>query len=304
MYGYNIVAIRAERRDGVGGPLQIDNLDGQGLDLAAEWSAFFRQARSDHVVRVRRYWQSAPAVAHSAPRSPHRWHRLDVEYGPNGIPGRVFDTEAGQATAVVRAQDATIHRYRHLLIRPVGGTAGLLAVEVIGRSRAFRGPTDAFRKHLEAEHPDLRLSFDYLADGDFWEQFLAGASFVSATLSRQGSIPPYTRGGASGRSTAATWETTVKAAGRGGRLPAGLVRPLIERRVSPREAFGVSFDPERTSLLLEAEGQRRRVYLDSGEVADLVYPLGELDRRTQPPDSEFVAAATATCERLLRSFPS
>ena len=49
-------------------------------------------------------------------------------------------------------------------------------------------------------------------------------------------------------------ETTIKASGRGVRLPKALLRPLLERSISPRDAFGVSFDPERTSLLLESPG--------------------------------------------------
>jgi hypothetical protein len=304
VYGYNVVAIRVERTSGGTGPLQIDNLDGQGYDLLAEWQSFFRTTRSDHVVRARRYWQTIPARRHAQPGSPHTWGRLDVEYGPNGIPGRVFDTAGNRATATVRPQDATVHRFRHLLARPRGGAAALLAAEVIGRSRAFKGPVDAFRRHLETAHADLRVEFEYLADGDYWEEFLARASLISATLTRQTSIPGYTSGGASGQSIAATMQTTIKATGRGLRLPSALLRPLLERRLSPRQAFGVSFDPERTSLLLESEGQRRQVYLEAGEPANLVYPIGDPDRRDQPPDGEFFSAASETLGRLLSRFPA
>jgi hypothetical protein len=304
VYGYSVVGLRVRRADGSGGPLQVDNLDGRGLDLGARWQAFFHDEQSDHVVRTRRYWRSTPARRCPQPSSPHRWIRLDVEYGPNGIPGRVLDTAAGQPTARVRPQDATVHRYRHLLAVPAAGTAVLLAAEVIGRSHAFRGPVKAFVAHLESVLPDVQVEFEYLADGEYWDDFLTQAVLVSATLTRQTAIPAYASGSISGQSVAATVETTIKASGRGVRLPKGLLRPLLERSVSPRDAFGVSFDPERTSLLLECRGQRRQIYLDAAEPARLVYPLGDPGRASQPEDAEFVAAAAATLTRLLTRFPS
>lgn len=301
MFGYHVVAIHVQRDGVTGSPLQIDNLDGQGLDLAAQWRAFFAAPRSEHLVRTRRYWQVAAARRHAA-AGPDAWLRLDIEYGANGVSGRVFDTTAGRPTAMVRSRDATVHRYRHLLLRPVGGSAALLAAEVIGRGRAFKGPVDAFRRHLEAAHPGLRLTFEYLADGEFWEQFLEGATLVSATLTRQTSIPAYTSGSSSGASVEATMEMKLKASGRGLRLPSALVRPLLYRTISARDAFGVSFDPERLSLLLESEGQRRQIYLDRGEPADLVYPVGDPDRPDQPSEAEFVGAASETLGRLLTRF--
>ena len=180
----------------------------------------------------------------------------------------------------------------------------MLAAEVIGRSHAFRGPLSAFVADLESSVPDVRVEFEYLADGEYWEGFLEQAVLVSATLSRQSAIPAYASGGISGQSVAATMETTIKASGRGVRLPKALVRPLLSRVISPREAFGVSFDPERTSLLLESGGQRRQLYLDAAEPARLVYPLGDPERRDQPADPEFVSAASATMSRLLKAFPS
>lgn len=296
--------MRVRRADGSGGPLQVDNVDGRGLDLGQQWQAFFRDELSDHLVRTRRYWRSSPARPCSPPSGPHRWIGLDVEYGPNGIPGRVLDTSAGQATARVRPQDATVHRYRHLLAIPVAGTAALLAAEVIGRSHAFRGPVTAFVAHLESSVPDVRVEFEYLADGEYWDEFLTQAVLVSATLTRQAAIPAYASGSISGQSVAATLETTIKASGRGVRLPKALLRPLLERSVTPRDAFGVSFDPERTSLLLECRRQRRQIYLDAAEPARLVYPLGDPDRASQPEDPEFVSAAAATIARLLKRFAS
>jgi len=127
---------------------------------------------------------------------------------------------------------------------------------------------------------------------------------VSATLTRQAAIPAYASGSISGQSVAAIMETAIKASGRGMRLPKALLRPLLERSVSPRDAFGVGFDPERTSLLLECRGRRRQIYLDAAEPARLVYPLGEPDRASQPEDAEFVAAAAATITRLLARFTS
>ncbi|HEX4017456.1 MAG TPA: hypothetical protein VHX15_12045, partial [Frankiaceae bacterium] len=275
MYGYSVVGLRVRRADGSGGPLQIDNVDGRGLDLGAQWQAFFRDERSDHLVRSRRYWRSSPVRRSVQPSSPHRWLRLDVEYGPNGIPGRVLDTAAGRPTASVRPQDATVHRYRHLLAVPRAGTAALLAAEVIGRSHAFRGPVSAFTAHLEQAITDVRVESEYLADGEYWDEFLERAALVSATLTRQSAIPAYSSGSISGQSVQATIETTIKATARGARLPKALLRPLLARSVSPRDAFGVSFHPERTSLLLECRGQRRQVYLDASEPARLVYPLGD-----------------------------
>ena len=304
MYGYSVIGLRVRRADGSGGPLQIDNVDGRGLDLGTLWQAFFRDECSDHLVRTRRYWRSSPARRCSQTSSPARWVRLDVEYGPNGVPGRVLDTSAGQATASVRPQDATVHRYRHLLAVAPAGTAALLAAEVIGRSHAFRGPVNAFVAHLGSTVPDVQVEFEYLADGEYWDEFLTHAVLVSATLTRQSAIPAYVSGGISGQSVAATVETTIKAAGRGMRLPKALLRPLLERSVSPRDAFGVGFDPERTSLLLECRGQRRQVYLDIAEPARLVYPLGDPDRASQPADAEFMAAAAATVGRLLSRFTS
>jgi hypothetical protein len=304
VYGYSVIGLRVRRADGSGGPLQIDNVDGRGLDLGAQWQAFFRDERSDHVVRTRRYWRSAPVRRASQPSSPHRWFRLDVEYGPNGIPGRVLDTSAGQPTARVRPQDATVHRYRHLLAIPKAGTVALLAGEVIGRSPAFRGPVNAFVAHLESSVPDIEVHFEYLADGEFWDGFLAEAALVSATLTRQSAIPAYSSGSISGQSVAATMETTVKASGRGKRLPKALLRPLLERAISPRDAFGVGFDPERTSLLLECRGQRRQIYLDTAEPGHLVYPLGDPARAGQPDHTEFISEAAATLTRLLKRFPS
>jgi len=227
-----------------------------------------------------------------------------VEYGPNGIPGRVLDTSAGQATAQVRPQDATVHRFRHLLAIPAAGTAALLAAEVIGRSHAFRGPVNAFASHLTQAAPDVAVQFEYLADGEYWDGFLAQAALLSATLTRQAAIPAYSSGGISGQSVAASIETTIKASGRGVRLPKALLRPLLERSISPRDAFGVGFDPERTSLLLECRGQRRQVYLDAAEPVRLVYPLGDPGRASQPDDAEFVADAAATIARLLKRFSS
>jgi hypothetical protein len=302
VYGYSVVGLRVRRADGGAGPLQVDNLDGRGLDLGARWQAFFRGEQSDHVVRSRRYWRSSPARRCSQPSSPHRWIRLDIEYGPNGIPGRVLDTSAGQPTARVRPQDATVYRYRHLLAVPKAGTAVLLAAEVIGRSHAFRGPVNAFVAHLESCLPEVRVEFEYLADGEYWDEFLAQAVLVSATLTRQSAIPAYASGGVSGQSVAATLETTIKATGRGLRLPKALLRPLVERTVSPRDAFGVGFDPERTSLLLECRGQRRQVYLDAAEPVRLVYPLGDPARADQPGEGEFVSAAADTINRLLARF--
>ena len=133
MFGYSVVGLRVRRADGSGGPLQVDNVDGRGLDLGARWQAFFRSERSDHVVRSRRYWHSAAAQRCPQPAGSQRWIRLDVEYGPNGVPGRVLDTSAGRQTARVRSQDATVHRYRHLLAVPKGAAAAVLAAEVIGR---------------------------------------------------------------------------------------------------------------------------------------------------------------------------
>jgi hypothetical protein len=302
VYGFDMIAIRVKVKDGGSGPQQIDNLDGRGLDFQVEWRAFFQTLQADHMVRARRYWQTTPSRAHRAPGSSAGWTRLDVEYGPNGIPGRVFDTDEGRATATVRPQDATVHRYRHLLARPRGGTAALLAAEVVGRSRAHRGPTDAFRKHFETCHTDFKVDFEYIADGEYWEEFLEAASLVSVTLTRQTSIPGYLDGDVSGQTLAANIETTIKAAGRGHRLPASVVRPLLERRVNPRDAFGVQFDPDRTCLQLEASGQTRRVYLEADETPSLVYPIGDPDRPDQPADGEFVAAATETTERLLAGF--
>ena len=304
MYGYSVVGLRVRRADGSGSPLQIDNVDGRGLDLGEQWQAFFGAERSDHLVRTRRYWRSSPSRQCAQPSGPHRWLRLDVEYGPNGIPGRVLDTSAGRPTARVRPQDATVHRYRHLLAVPPGGSAALLAVEVIGRSHAFRGPVSGFGAHLERAVPDVRVQFEYLADGEYWDEFLAQAALVSATLTRQAALPAYSSGSLSGQSVAATVETTIKASGRGVRLPKALLRPLLERSVTPRDAFGVGFDPERTSLLLECRGQRRQVYLDAAEPLRLVYPLGEPARASQPDDGEFVAEAAATLTRLLGRFPS
>ncbi len=304
MFGYSVVGLRVRRADGSGGPLQVDNVDGRGLDLGAQWQAFFHGERSDHVVRTRRYWRSSAARRCSQPASPHRWIRIDVEYGPNGVPGRVLDTAVGVPTARVRLQDATVHRYRHLLAVPRGGTAALLAAEVIGRSHAFRGPISAFVAHLESSVPDVRVAFEYLADGEYWDQFLTQASLVSATLTRQTALPAYASGGISGQSSAATMETTIKATGRGMRLPKALLRPLLERSITPRDAFGVGFDPERASLLLERHGQRRQVYLDTAEPARLSYPLGDPERADQPADAEFVGAAAATMSRLLQRFAS
>jgi hypothetical protein len=304
VYGYSVVGLRVRRADGSGGPLQVDNVDGRGLDLGALWQRCFHDECCDHVVRTRRYWRSSPARRCSQPSSPHRWIRLDVEYGPNGIPGRVLDTSAGQVTARVRPQDATVHRYRHLLAIPAAGTAALLAAEVIGRSPAFRGPVNAFVAHLESTVPDVQVEFEYLADGEYWDEFLTQAVLVSATLTRQAAIPAYASGSISGQSVAATMETTIKASGRGMRLPKALLRPLLERSVSPRDVFGVGFDPERTSLLLECRGQRRQIYLDAAEPGRLVYPLGDPDRASQPEDAEFVAAAAATITRLLARFTS
>ncbi len=304
MYGYSVIGLRVRRADGCGGPLQVDNVDGRGLDLGAQWQTFFRDERSDHVVRTRRYWRSSPARRSIQPPSPHRWIRLDVEYGPNGIPGRVLDTSAGMPTARVRPQDATVHRYRHLLAIPTAGTAALLAAEVVGRSPAFRGPVGAFAAEWERAVPGVRVEFEYLADGEYWEGFLAEAVLVSASLTRQAALPAYSSGSLSGQSVAATVETTIKASGRGMRLPKALLRPLLERVVSPRDAFGVSFDPERTSLLLECRGQRRQVYLDATEPMHLVYPLGDPGRVTQPDDAEFLGEAAATITRLLKRFSS
>jgi hypothetical protein len=303
VFGYSVIGLRIRRADGSGGPLQVDNVDGRGLDLGAQWQAFFRGERSDHVVRSRRYWRSHAAQPCAQPASAHRWIRLDVEYGPNGVPGRVLDTAAGRQTARVRSQDATVHRYRHLLVVPKGASAALLASEVIGRSHAFRGPLTAFVAALESSVPDVRAEFEYLADGEYWEEFLDHAAFVSATLSRQTAVPAYTSGGISGQSFAATMETTIKASARGARLPKALLRPLLHRSITPRDAFGVGFDPERTSLLLECRGQRRQISLDAGEPARLVYPLGDPDRLDQPSDTEFVGAAAAAMCRLLSAFP-
>ena len=47
MFGYSVVGLRVRRADGSGGPLQVDNVDGRGLDLGARWQAFFRSERSD-----------------------------------------------------------------------------------------------------------------------------------------------------------------------------------------------------------------------------------------------------------------
>jgi hypothetical protein len=180
----------------------------------------------------------------------------------------------------------------------------LLACEVIGRSHAFRGPLTAFAADLESRLPDVRVEFEYLADGEYWEGFLEQAELVSATLSRQTALPSYAGGGISGQAVAASMETTVKASGRGVRLPKALLRRLLNRSISPRDAFGVGFDPDRTSLLLESRGQRRQIYLDGGEPARLVYPLGNPDRPDQPADAEFVGAAATTMSRLLKAFPS
>jgi hypothetical protein len=304
VFGYSVVGLRVRRADGSGGPLQVDNVDGRGLDLGARWQAFFGSERSDHVLRSRRYWHSAAAQRCPQPAASQRWVRLDVEYGPNGVPGRVLDTSAGRQTARVRSQDATVHRYRHLLAVREGAAAAVLAAEVIGRSHAFRGPLLAFVADLESSVPDVRVEFEYLADGEYWEGFLEQAALVSVTLSRQTAVPAYVSGGISGQSVAATMETTIKASGRGVRLPKALVRPLLNRAISPREAFGVSFDPDRTSLQLESGGQRRQIYLDAAGPARLVYPLGDPERRDQPADPEFVSTASATMSRLLKAFPS
>ncbi len=303
VFGYSVVGLRILRADGSGGPLQVDNVDGRGLDLGAQWQSFFRRERSDHVVRSRRYWRSISAQPGTQPGGAYCWIRLDVEYGPNGVPGRVLDTSGGRQTARVRAQDATVHRYRHVLVVPKGASAALLAAEVIGRSHAFRGPLAAFVADLESSAPDVRIECEYLADGEYWEEFLAQAAFVSATLSRQTAMPAYASGGLSGQSVAATIETTIKASGRGARLPKALLRPLLDRSISPRDAFGVGFDPERTSLLLECRGQRRQVYLEAAEPVRLVYPLGDPDRADQPSDAEFISSASAAMSRLLKAFP-
>ena len=73
----------------------------------------------------------------------------------------------------------------------------------------------------------MRIEFEYLADGEYWEGFLEQAVLVSATLSRQTAVPAYASGGISGQSVAATMETTIKAPGGGVRLPKALVRPLL-----------------------------------------------------------------------------
>jgi hypothetical protein len=302
VFGYSVVGLRVRRADASGGPLQVDNLDGHGLDLGTQWMECFRGERSARVSRSRRYWRSAGVQPCPQARRHGQWLRLDVEYGVNGVPGRVLDTAAGLPTAQVRLQDATVHRYRHLLAVPRGGSAALLAAEVIGRSHAFRGPVTTFEAHLGTVLPDVRLEFEYLADGEYWHGFLTEAALVSATLSRQSAVPRYASGGISGQSIAATIETTIKAAGRGARLPQALIRPLLERSVSPREVFGVGFDPERVSLLLEHGGRRRQVYLDAAEPARLVYPLGDPERGDQPTDGEFTAAAAGTISRLLKAF--
>lgn len=304
MFGYSVVGLRVRRVDASGGPLQVDNVDGHGLDLGAQWLECFRGERSARVVRSRRYWRSAGVQPCPQARQRGQWLRLDVEYGINGVPGRVLDTDAGVPTAQVRQQDATVHRYRHLLAVPRGGSAALLAAEVIGRSHAFRGPVSVFTAHLETVLPDVRVESEYLADGEYWSEFLAEAALVSATLSRQSAIPRYASSGISGQSIAATMETTIKAAGRGARLPHALIRPLLERAVSAREVFGVGFDPERVSLLLEHSGRRRQVWLDAAQPARLVYPLGDPERPDQPSDAEFTAAAAATMSRLLKAFSS
>jgi hypothetical protein len=162
----------------------------------------------------------------------------------------------------------------------------------------------AFAAHLQSAAPDVRVEFEYLADGEYWEGFLAEAVLVSASLTRQAAIPAYSSGSISGQSVAATMETTFRASGRGMRLPKALLRPLLERTVSPRDAFGVGFDPERTSLLLECRGQRRQIYLDAAEPVHLVYPLGDPGRVSQPDDAEFLSAAAATISRLLKRFSS
>ncbi len=301
MYGYSVTAVRVVRTGAEDAPLQVDNLDGRGLDLTSEWRRFFSQPQEDHQIRIRRYWQSS-ACGRPINREGVPWIHLEVEYGPNGIPGRVLDTVSGRQTAPVRVQDATVHNYRHVLTRPTGGTAALLAGEQIGRSRAQAGPLDAFRKHFEASQHGLRLSFESVTDGEYWQQFLANAALLSATLTRQASAPSYLSLSSSGQQQLAKYETTVKPAGRGARWPASVLPPLFRGAVQPGEVFGVGFEPDQTSLVLLANGQRRTIVLNADEPPSFTYPVGNLDRSDQPGGQEFFLAAEGTLDRLLPSF--
>jgi hypothetical protein len=258
MYGYNVVAVRVDRKDGSGGPQQVDNVDGRGGDLHQIWRAYFDTEPRDHVTKTRRYWQAARTGNHAMPGSSAAWSVLDLEYGPSGIPGRVVDTSNGRQRAAVRPRDAALHRYRHLVARPGGGSALLVGAEVIGRSRAVRGPLAAFQKDFEINHSGLRLEFDYVTDGEYWQEFLAKSSMVSATLTRQSAAPAYLSRTISGADELAVWETTIKPVGRGRRWASTVVPALLNGQVSPRDAFGIEFQPDRTAILLEADGQRRR----------------------------------------------
>lgn len=304
MYGYIVLGITVTPNNAFGSPAQIDSLNGATLDFADEWRRYFGARPNGTDLRTRRYWDSEPTKRHLEPGSPHRWSRLYVRYGPTGIPGDVVDTTVGTSTAAVGVDDATTHNYRHLLLRPTGGRVAMLAAEVIGRGRAASRIIDAFRKDFEQAHPQYNVEYETLADGEYWDSFLENADFIAMNVTRHRPVAGYFDADGDGAETIVEVKSTIQAAGRGARLRRGWLRPLLSRDVTVQDVFGLDFEPERASVVLESEGQRKTIVLDAGEDPAFVYPLGDDDRRDRPSNTEFFEAAVATMTRLLASYPS
>jgi len=303
MYGYLVMGITVTPRMGGSGPAQIDSIDGSRLDFAAEWRRYFSSRQSAVDFRMRRYWDTASIRPHRVPSSPHSWSVLEVRYGPTGIPGDVINTIAGQSTSIVGVDDATTHNYRNVLLRPRGARVALLAAEVIGRSRPVSKLLAAFRADFQSQHPDYDVDHETLADGQYWESFLENAEFVALNVTRQQPIPGYFDADGSGANIVATIKTRIEAAGRGRRLPRQLIPGLLYRDVRPEQAFGLDFEPESVSLVLEADGTQKTIELATGEQPVFVYPIGREDRRDRPTTQEFLHETTQTLVRLLDTFP-
>jgi hypothetical protein len=297
------MGITVTPRMGDSGPAQIDSIDGSRLDFAREWTRYFSSGPSNTDIRARRYWDTADLQRHREPGSPHYWTRLEVRYGPTGVPGDVVDTTIGRSTAAVGVDDATTHNYRHLLLRPKGARIALLAAEVIGRSRPVSKLLAAVRDDFQSQHPDFWVDYEVLADGQYWASFLENADLVALNVTRHREIPGYLDTDGDGATLVATMKTRIEAAGRGRRLPRQLIPGLLNRDVSPEQAFGLDFVPDTVSLVLEADGTQKTIVLDAGEQPVFVYPIGQEDRRDRPPTREFLDEVQPTLLRLLATFP-
>lgn len=303
MYGYAVFAITVTPKGNASGPAQIDSLNGGNLTFDSVWRRYFQGRRSGNDLKTRRYWDTRGARVRRQPGSQAAWSTLDVRYGPSGVPGEVIDTIAGASMTTVRVDDATTHNYRHLLVCNPGQRVALLAAEVIGRMRAAPRILDAFRTDFERSYPQYVVDYETLADGQYWNSFLANAELIAVNVTRHHAIPGYTDRTGAGAEEIAVIKSRIEAAGRGRRLSRRLIPALLRHDVSVQEVFGLDYVPESASLVLRAEGQQKTISLDMGIDPAFIYPLGAEDRRDRPRTADFLTETTATLERLLQSYP-